>query len=73
MRLIVCFCKWHLKNLHQKPLRQHVASDHRVGGFFDQSRHFIDCVKSGEQPIGSFPSATKTVELVDAIYACSMI
>jgi len=47
--------------------------DHRVGGFFDQSRHFIDCVKSGEQPIGSFPSATKTVELVDAIYECSMI
>ncbi|NCO37868.1 MAG: hypothetical protein COZ06_04095 [Armatimonadetes bacterium CG_4_10_14_3_um_filter_66_18] len=46
---------------------------YRAMGFFDQSRHFIDCVKSGEQPVGSYPSAYKTMELVEAFYANSMI
>ncbi len=37
-------------------------------GFYDQSRHFIDCVKSGQQPSSSFQDATQTMELVDMIY-----
>lgn len=37
-------------------------------GFYDQSRHFIDCVKSGQEPCTSFRDATKTMQLVDMIY-----
>lgn len=41
-------------------------------GFFGENRHFIDCVKSGQQPETSFADAAKTMELVDMIYATSI-
>lgn len=41
-------------------------------GFFGENRHFIDCVKSGQQPETNFADATKTMELVDLIYASSI-
>jgi len=37
-------------------------------GFWHENRHFIDCVKSGKQPISSFSDAAKTMELVERIY-----
>lgn len=41
-------------------------------GFEAQSRHFIDCVKSGEEPSSSMADAVKTMELVEDIYATSL-
>lgn len=41
---------------------------HRVYGFYDENRHFIDCIKSGTLPQTHFGDAVKTMELVDAIY-----
>jgi len=46
-------------------------ADLHVGGFFAQSRHFMDCVKAGEQPVGSFPEALRTMQVVDRIYAAA--
>ncbi|MBO3803428.1 MAG: Gfo/Idh/MocA family oxidoreductase [Candidatus Brockarchaeota archaeon] len=37
-------------------------------GYYDENRHFIDCVKEGRQPETNFTDAAKTMELVDAIY-----
>jgi virulence factor len=37
-------------------------------GFEAQSRHFIDCVRSGKQPMTSLADAAKTMELVERIY-----
>lgn len=45
---------------------------YRVLGFFDQSRNFIDCVKSGEKSLGCLQNALKTMELVDKVYANSI-
>ena len=45
---------------------------HKVYGFFDENRHFVDCVKAGTQPMTSFRDALKTMELVDRIYASEM-
>ncbi len=42
-------------------------------GFFGENRHFIDCIQSGEQPETSFADAAKTMELVDLIYATSIV
>ncbi|MCS7253298.1 MAG: Gfo/Idh/MocA family oxidoreductase [Armatimonadota bacterium] len=41
---------------------------HKLYGFYDENRHFIDCVKSGTLPQTHFGDAVKTMELVDAIY-----
>ncbi|MFA4030252.1 MAG: hypothetical protein GDYSWBUE_001894 [Candidatus Fervidibacterota bacterium] len=41
---------------------------HRVYGFYDENKHFIDCIKSGTLPQTHFGDAVKTMELVDAIY-----
>ena len=41
---------------------------HRAYGFFGESRHFIDCIKTGRQPDTNFADATKTMDLVDNIY-----
>jgi predicted dehydrogenase len=41
-------------------------------GFFDESRHFMDCIKNGEQPKTNFADAVKTMELVDRIYQSTM-
>jgi len=37
-------------------------------GFYHENRHFIDCVKSKQQPMTHFGDAVKTMELVDRIY-----
>lgn len=36
-------------------------------GFWHESRHFIDCLKAGEQPSSHFADAAKTMELVERI------
>ncbi|HEX5416467.1 MAG TPA: Gfo/Idh/MocA family oxidoreductase [Chloroflexota bacterium] len=36
-------------------------------GFWHESRHFIDCVKSGRQPSSHFADAVKSMELVEEI------
>jgi virulence factor len=41
-------------------------------GFEAQSRHFIDCIKSGSEPSSSMDDAVKTMELIQAIYQTSM-
>jgi predicted dehydrogenase len=41
-------------------------------GFEAQSRHFIDCIKSGSEPSSSMDDAVKTMELIQAIYRTSM-
>lgn len=41
---------------------------HKYLGFFQENRHFIDCIKAGKQPISSFRDSIKTMELVDRIY-----
>ncbi|MBI4558715.1 MAG: Gfo/Idh/MocA family oxidoreductase [Candidatus Hydrogenedentes bacterium] len=43
------------------------ADWHRLG-FFDENRHFIDCVKSGKTPVSNLADTVKTMELVDRIY-----
>ncbi|MCD6563862.1 MAG: Gfo/Idh/MocA family oxidoreductase [Thermoproteales archaeon] len=37
-------------------------------GFYDENRHFIDCVKEGKIPETNFTEAYKTMRLVDEIY-----
>jgi len=46
-----------------------VGSDqtHRTYGFFDESRHFIDCIKAGRQPMTNLDDSVKTRMLVDRI------
>jgi predicted dehydrogenase len=36
-------------------------------GFWHENRHFVDCVKAGEQPTSHFGDALKTMELVERI------
>ena len=43
--------------------------DYRAYGFYDENRHFIDCIKKGKLPETNFEDALKTMELVDKIYA----
>jgi predicted dehydrogenase len=43
-------------------------SDWRRLGFYDESRHFIDCIKDGTEPDGSLNDTVHTMELVDRIY-----
>lgn len=40
---------------------------HRYLGFFDENRHFIDCIKSEQQPQTCFADAVKTMEMVEKI------
>lgn len=42
---------------------------HRYYGFYDENRHFIDCIRTGRAPMTHFGDAVKTMELVDRIYA----
>jgi len=43
------------------------SAPHRYLGFADENRHFIDCVKGGQQPQTHFADAVKTMELVERI------
>jgi virulence factor len=40
-------------------------------GFWHETRHFIDCVKSGKEPSSNFADAVKTVELIGQLYAAA--
>ena len=44
------------------------AEDYRAFGPYDINRHFVDCMLKGKDPETNFDDATKTMELVDAIY-----
>lgn len=44
------------------------AEDYRAFGPYDINRHFVDCMLKGKNPETNFDDATKTMELVDAIY-----
>jgi len=41
---------------------------YKIGGFFAENRHFIDCLKEKRLPQTHFGDAVKTMELVDNIY-----
>ncbi|HZO89476.1 MAG TPA: Gfo/Idh/MocA family oxidoreductase [Chthonomonadaceae bacterium] len=44
------------------------ASDARkLNGFYQQARHFVDCILDGRQPSSHFADAVQTMELVDTI------
>jgi len=45
--------------------------NYKYYGFYDESRHFIDCLKSREEPSSSFADAVKTMELVEKIKQCN--
>lgn len=36
-------------------------------GFWQESRHFVDCIKAGKQPTSHFADAVKSMELVEQI------
>ena len=44
------------------------AEDYRAFGPYDINRHFVDCMLEGKNPETNFDDATKTMELVDAVY-----
>ena len=46
----------------------HSTEMHKTIGFFDENRHFIDCIQQGRLPQTHFGDAVKTMELVDRIY-----
>lgn len=45
------------------------TANYKYYGFFAQSRHFIDCIKEGREPLTNFEDAAKTMELVDRLKA----
>ncbi len=40
----------------------------RLAGFYDENKHFIECIKTKKQPQTNFADALKTMEFVDNIY-----
>jgi virulence factor len=38
-------------------------------GFWQESRHFVDCLKEGRQPASHFADAVKSMELAERILA----
>ena len=40
---------------------------HHEYGYFQENRHFIDCLKSGRQPETNFADGVKTMELIEAL------
>jgi len=44
------------------------AKSPHVLGFFQESRHFIDCVRQGRLPVSHLGDALKTMGLVQSIY-----
>lgn len=45
---------------------------HRYYGFYDENRHFVECLLQEKEPETCFSDATKTMELVDLIYKNSI-
>lgn len=50
--------------------KRYVGTDalYKIAGFYQENRHFIDCIKEKKLPITNFYDAYKTMELVDKIY-----
>ncbi len=44
------------------------SENYKYYGFYNENRHFIDCIKQGKMPDTNFSDAFKTMELVDRIY-----
>lgn len=44
------------------------SQNYRFYGFYNENRHFIDCIKQKHMPDTNFADAVKTMELVDLIY-----
>lgn len=45
-----------------------IAGDMRkVNGFYQQARHFVDCIQTGTQPSSNFADAVQTMRLVDQL------
>lgn len=44
-------------------------AQYKFYGFYQQARHFIDCIKQGKQPQTNFADAVKSMELADRIKA----
>lgn len=42
----------------------------KIAGFYDENKHFIECIKTKRQPQTNFADALKTMEFVDRIYHC---
>lgn len=43
------------------------ADERKRNGFYQQARHWIDCIQANRQPSASFADAVETMRLVDAI------
>lgn len=46
----------------------HSREGYRAFGGYDLNRHFLECVRTGQQPETCFADAVKTMELVEAVY-----
>lgn len=61
---------------HTSVLKTHEVADsselYKYYGYFQENRHFIDCIKAGKQPLTNFDDATKTMKLVEDIYHSSI-
>lgn len=42
--------------------------NHKIFGFYNENRHFIDCLKTKKQPLTNLRESLKTMELVELIY-----
>lgn len=42
--------------------------DGKMFGFYQENRHFVDCLKAGRQPMTNFADAVKSMDLADQIY-----
>lgn len=49
---------------------EYVGSDafYKIAGFYQENRHFIDCIRNNTPPLTNFAEAYKTMEVVDWIY-----
>jgi len=45
---------------------------HKYYGYFQENRHFIDCIKAGSDPQTNFDDAARTMKLVEDIYHSSI-
>lgn len=41
---------------------------HKQYGFFQENRHFVDCLRNRQLPQTHFGDAVRTMELVEAVY-----
>lgn len=57
------------ENVTVKTTQELAGSSSRADyyGFYQQDRHFIDCIKSGSEPLTGFRDAVRTMKLIDRI------